>query len=128
MTEYQFDSSKFLTLEGEATSSSLLSSSTEQPTPNESTQSRTKQIQTGNLASFICHVAYLEKALKDDVANVFLNEKIEANTLKKRLGEGSQFSVFRAETKYKKNWKAVQAQKWGEFVAMKTVKRKDESR
>lgn len=128
MTEYQFDSSRFLTSEAAGTSSSVLSSSTENLTPNESTETRTRQRQTGNLASFICHVAYLEKALKDDVAGVFLNENIEVDTLRKKLGEGSQFSVFRAETKYKKNWKAVQAQKWGDFVALKTVKRKDETR
>lgn len=90
----------------------------------QSGESGTNEKGNGNLASFICHVAYLEKNLKDNGTSIFLDEKIEADALSTKLGEGGQFSVFRAESKYKKNWKTFQAQRWGEYIAIKTVKPK----
>jgi superfamily II DNA or RNA helicase len=124
MTEYQFDSSNFVSSEP-ATISSLPYSDSHKSV--QSRESGSSEKENGNIASFICHVAYLEKNLRDDGTSIFLNEKIEADTLSTKLGEGSQFSVFRAESKYKKNWKTFQAQRWGEYIAIKTVKPKAKS-
>jgi hypothetical protein len=51
----------------------------------------------GSLASFICHVAYLENQLRDDTGTVFFDQNIEITGRREKIGNGAQFGVEKAE-------------------------------
>ena len=79
----------------------------------------------GSLASFVCHVAYLENQLRDDTGTVFDDQNLEITGRREKIGNGAPFGVEKAEWNCKPGQQIYQTRRWGKWVALKTVKPKD---
>ncbi|KAH8816571.1 hypothetical protein F5884DRAFT_227707 [Xylogone sp. PMI_703] len=88
----------------------------------EITPPSSEEFPSGTLASFVCHVANLEKILRHEKETVFFDTDSEIFGSKVDIGRGATFRVQRAE--WRRKDAATQAngeKKWGKYVAIKSV-------
>lgn len=82
---------------------------------------------SGDLASFVCHIAYLEKQLRNDTGTIFFDADSEVFGSKVDIGEGASFRVQRAEWRQKRvDTQIASESRWGKYVALKAVRPKED--
>lgn len=128
MSTFEYPSTFDVTSEGEDRSSSGPSLNKINDTPGESIDRTAKLNSTGDLASFVCHIAHLENRLRSDNTTIFFDADSEVLGSKIDIGEGASFRVQRAEWRRKQaSSQAVSESRWGKYVALKAVRpKKDE--
>lgn len=78
---------------------------------------------SGNLSSFLCHVLYLEKKLRDEEGlGGFIDDNVDRVISRAKLGEGLQFTVYSAQANFKRPMRHLKANDPGQIVAVKVVK------
>ncbi|RFU33796.1 hypothetical protein B7463_g2525, partial [Scytalidium lignicola] len=83
----------------------------------------------GSLASFICHVAHLEKSLRHETETIFFDTDSEVFGSKVYIGHGATFRVQRAEWRRKDAETRTDGEKkWGKYVAIKSVRPMNDSK
>lgn len=84
----------------------------------------------GHVASFVFLVAGLEKSLRDTASPILFDAGTSFKQSRTSLGAGNSFTVERAEWKSRSplGLEASHASKWGKYVALKYVRRMDDSR
>jgi hypothetical protein len=87
-------------------------------------RSTTKYVERGgNLSSFLCHVLSLERRLRQEEGQgSFIDDNVNYITSRAKLGEGTHFSVYSAQTSFKIPIRHLKANESGQFVAVKVVK------
>ncbi|KAF2791697.1 hypothetical protein K505DRAFT_248366 [Melanomma pulvis-pyrius CBS 109.77] len=80
---------------------------------------------TGNLSSFVCHVLYLQKKLRDEEGlGGFIDDNVERVISRAKLGEGHQFTVYSAQASFKRPMRHINANDPGQIIAVKVLKTK----
>ncbi|KAG0652055.1 serine threonine-kinase receptor [Hyphodiscus hymeniophilus] len=123
MSTFQYQSTFDTTSFVEDRSSSILD--TPHETPATSSDSGTEHSPAGDLASFVCHIAYLENQLRNDAGTIFFDADSEVFGSKVDIGQGASFRVQRAE--WRRKFVDIQSSsenRWGRYVALKAVRPK----
>ncbi|KAL5314154.1 hypothetical protein ACEPPN_018578 [Leptodophora sp. 'Broadleaf-Isolate-01'] len=125
MSGFQYQSTFDTTSVVEGGSSST--TETTKYTPGASIDTIKESTSTGDLASFVCHIAYLENSLRNDTATIFFDADSEVFGSKIDIGEGASFRVQRAEWRRKDvGIQSSSENRWGKYVALKAVRPKNE--
>lgn len=127
MSAFQYQSTFDTTSFAEDRSLSTLDTPCE--TPATSSDGRAEPSPIGDLASFVCHIAYLEKQLRNDTGTIFFDAESEVFGSKIDIGEGASFRVQRAEWRRKYgDAQSFSESRWGKYVALKAVRPKKDDK